>query len=70
MKIPENIQERMRLSTKSGAEGVSIAVEFLEQAVEHRTRLAGVYLMPPFKRYDMAVEILERIGKSTTVTAS
>jgi methionine synthase I (cobalamin-dependent)/5,10-methylenetetrahydrofolate reductase len=61
MKIPQTIQRRMRTSTQPSAEGVSIAVEFLEELnTAHRDRLAGIYLMPPFKRYEMAVEILER----------
>ena len=60
MKIPDAIQRRMRTSTQPSAEGVSIAVEFLEELASHRDRIAGIYLMPPFKRYEMAVEILER----------
>jgi homocysteine S-methyltransferase len=70
MNIPDWIQKRMRTAENPSAEGVTIAVEFLEQAREHQKRLAGIYLMPPFKKYDMAVEILERVGISTTVSAS
>jgi homocysteine S-methyltransferase len=46
-------------STESASqEGVEIAVEFMREA---RHMSDGVYLMPPFKKYDMAVEILDRI---------
>ncbi|MFQ5744412.1 MAG: bifunctional homocysteine S-methyltransferase/methylenetetrahydrofolate reductase, partial [Acidobacteriota bacterium] len=37
------------------AEGVAIAVEFVEKA---REMVAGIYLMPPFSRYEMAAEIM------------
>ncbi len=62
MKIPETIQRRMRVATESAAEGVTIAVEFLEGLHDLHDRIAGIYLMPPFKKYQMAVEILERAG--------
>jgi homocysteine S-methyltransferase len=62
MKIPDTIQRRMRTSAQPSAEGVSIAVEFLEELSAYRDRVAGIYLMPPFKRYEMVVEILERAG--------
>lgn len=65
MKIPDAIQRRMRTSTQPSAEGVGIAVEFLEELSAYRDRLGGIYLMPPFKRYEMAVEILERARMST-----
>jgi homocysteine S-methyltransferase len=62
MNVPEHIRERMRVhgsSTESASqEGVEIAVEFMREA---RHMSDGVYLMPPFKKYDMAVEILDRI---------
>lgn len=67
MKIPDAIQRRMRTSAQPSAEGVSIAVEFLEELSAHRERIAGIYLMPPFKRYEMAVEILERARVSAKV---
>jgi homocysteine S-methyltransferase len=62
MKIPEAIQRRMRAADKAASEGVGIAVEFLERLAELGPRIAGVYLMPPFKKYEMAIEILERAG--------
>jgi homocysteine S-methyltransferase len=58
MRVPEPIRERMRKAgsgQKARAEGVAIAREMLEQ-VKHR--VAGAYIMPPFGRYDLAVEII------------
>jgi homocysteine S-methyltransferase len=70
MNIPEWIQHRMATAENPATEGVTIAVEFLEQVREYQDRIAGIYLMPPFKRYDMAVEILERVGFHNEVNAS
>ncbi len=62
MTVPASIRERMRsagTSTETASrEGIEIAVEFLKQA---RPLVDGAYLMPPFKKYDMAVEIMRRI---------
>jgi homocysteine S-methyltransferase len=62
MTIPSWVRERMRAagtSTEAASrEGVSIAVEFLREA---KASVDGVYLMPPFKKYEMAVELLERM---------
>ena len=62
MSIPDWIHAR--ISSKSSieaqsAEGVAICVEFLKEA---KSLVDGVYLMPPFKKYQMAVDILERIA--------
>ncbi len=70
MNIPDAIQQRMRTAVEPSEEGVAIAVEFLQSVLESmRERIGGIYLMPPFKRYDMAVEIMDRVGV-TTVTHS
>ncbi len=62
MTVPDRVRERMQSAgstTESASrEGVTIAVEFLDQA---RHLVDGAYLMPPFKKYDMAVEIKNRI---------
>ena len=62
MSIPDWIHAR--ISKKSNVEeqskeGIAICVEFLKEA---KSLVDGVYLMPPFKKYDMAVDILEKIG--------
>jgi homocysteine S-methyltransferase len=40
------------------AEGVAIAREMLERV---KDRVAGAYIMPPFGRYDLAVDIISGI---------
>jgi methionine synthase / methylenetetrahydrofolate reductase(NADPH) len=62
MNIPEWIHERIAKHTSVDAqskEGIDICVEFMKEA---RSLVDGVYMMPPFKKYNMAVEILERVG--------
>ena len=61
MTIPDSIRERMR---KAGSgelarkEGVKIAQEALE-ATQKMDKVRGVYIIPPFERYELALEILE-----------
>lgn len=69
MKIPQVIQHRMRTAADSTAEGVAVAVEFLERAMEMREKIAGIYVMPPRKKNDMIVEILERAGINREIPA-
>ncbi len=57
MYVPQSIQERMERAGADGPrEGVRIAQEFLERAAR---LVQGAYLMPPFGRYEMAVEVCE-----------
>jgi len=61
MNIPEPIRERMRAarSREEGmAEGVAIAREALD-GVRSMAGVGGVYLMPPFGRYELALEVLD-----------
>lgn len=59
MQIPDAIRERMR---KAGSgqdarrEGVAIAREMLEAV---RGRVAGAYIMPPFERHELALEVVD-----------
>jgi len=61
MTIPDPIRERMK---KAGSgedarnEGVKIAREALEAARE-MDKVKGVYIMPPFGRYELALKILD-----------
>ncbi|MEC8022838.1 MAG: bifunctional homocysteine S-methyltransferase/methylenetetrahydrofolate reductase [Myxococcota bacterium] len=62
MKIPEAIRERMKQADKGPAAralGVKIAQEALASVVH---RVVGAYIMPPFGRYQAALEILEPYG--------
>jgi 5,10-methylenetetrahydrofolate reductase/methionine synthase I (cobalamin-dependent) len=61
MHIPQWIHDRLasKASVESqSAEGMDICVEFLKEA---KPLIDGAYLMPPFKKYAMAVEILNRL---------
>ncbi|MDP4219240.1 MAG: bifunctional homocysteine S-methyltransferase/methylenetetrahydrofolate reductase [Bacteroidota bacterium] len=63
MNIPHWIHDRIakrNTTEEQSAEGIDICVEFLRDA---RSLIDGVYLMPPFKKYQMAVDILERLDK-------
>lgn len=56
--IPDAVRARMREAGEAGgrAEGVRLSQEFLDAAHAH---VNGAYIIPPFRRYDMVVEILE-----------
>lgn len=57
MQIPEKIRERMRVAGDDGAkEGILIAQEALKEA---KQMVQGTYLMPPFNRADVALEVLQ-----------
>jgi homocysteine S-methyltransferase len=59
MQVPADVRERMR-KAGSGAEarkeGVAIARAMLEAV---RSRVAGAYVMPPFERYELALEVVD-----------
>lgn len=58
--IPEEIRQRMRGKDKESGirEGLSIAREFIAAA---RERVGGFYLIPPFGKYEIAVELVRYI---------
>lgn len=60
MRVPDLIRERMRAAGKERgtAEGVQIAREMLSAVKE---RVAGAYIMPPFGRYRLAVDVISGI---------
>lgn len=61
MAVPDGIRQRMKEAgsgPKARAEGVKIAQEILEQV---KDRVVGAYIMPPFGRYESALEILQSI---------
>ncbi len=60
MAIPHDIREKLRAAgEKAGDVGVEMTVAFLEKA---KFLIAGAYLMPPFKKYDIVPKILEGVG--------
>ncbi len=56
--IPEGLRSRMEGAADKRQEGINIAVELIEQC---RSWASGVYIMPPFRRYDVAAEVIERV---------
>jgi methionine synthase / methylenetetrahydrofolate reductase(NADPH) len=59
MQVPEAIRERMRKAGSGAAarkEGVAIAREMLGAV---RGRVAGAYVMPPFERHELALEVVD-----------
>jgi homocysteine S-methyltransferase len=61
MFVPEPIRERMR---NSGADGAKVGVEIAQSLlVATRPMIQGTYLMPPFNKFEMAVEVLEALGQ-------
>ena len=61
MRIPDDIRERMRKAGTGQAAreaGVAITREMLSQV---KDRVAGAYIMPPFGRYGLAVDIIQGI---------
>jgi homocysteine S-methyltransferase len=65
--IPVEIRNRITLAgDKAPQEGVAIAVELLG---ELREFVQGIYVMPPFGRYDLAAEILEAVHDAESASS-
>jgi homocysteine S-methyltransferase len=61
MRVPDAIRERMRKAGQGAtarAEGIAIARDMLSAV---KDRVAGAYVMPPFGRYESAIEIIQGI---------
>lgn len=55
--IPEKVRERMFRAGENAAQvGIDISAEFLR---EIKSGVDGAYLLPPFKKYEVAVKVLE-----------
>ncbi len=58
--IPEPVMARMEgAGERAWKEGLKLAVELIQQL---REWAQGIYLMPPFRKYWLAAEILEAVG--------
>ena len=59
--IPEAIRERLRKAGDEAAseEGLALATDLIRSL---KDKIQGVYIMPPFGRYFLAAEILDRIS--------
>jgi len=61
MRVPDEIRERMRKAGQGAAaraEGIAIARDMLSAI---KGEVAGAYVMPPFGRYESAIEIIQGI---------
>ncbi len=52
--------DRCSAGENAAAEGIKIAIELVEQM---RPYVQGIYLMPPFNRFDYAAEIIEAVNR-------
>ncbi|MEE9225779.1 MAG: bifunctional homocysteine S-methyltransferase/methylenetetrahydrofolate reductase [Bacteroidota bacterium] len=60
IRIPDAIREQMRRAgDKASRLGVELAVNLLREA---KPFVQGVYMMPPFKKYEMVVDILSALS--------
>lgn len=64
LSIPKDVRLRMRDAADGREEGVRIASELLSAV---RSRVAGVYLVPSFGRYDAVIELV-RLSKERVTT--
>ena len=62
VEIPAAVMERIVSAADAPAEGVRIAMELM---AELRTTMGvrGVYLVPPFGRYEIAAEIMQALDR-------
>ncbi|MFZ2949345.1 MAG: bifunctional homocysteine S-methyltransferase/methylenetetrahydrofolate reductase, partial [Desulfuromonadaceae bacterium] len=60
--VPDSVRARMKgLDREAGArEGLSIAKEFIDATI---ASVGGYYLIPPFGKYELAVELIEHIQR-------
>lgn len=57
--IPDWVREKLFLARDdAGKIGIEISAQFLKEA---KSLVQGVYLLPPFKKYHIAIEILQKI---------
>ncbi|MGQ9474354.1 MAG: bifunctional homocysteine S-methyltransferase/methylenetetrahydrofolate reductase, partial [Candidatus Caldatribacteriaceae bacterium] len=54
--IPEELRTRMAQAQNPQEEGITIACEIARKI---RNMVAGIYIMPPFEKYEMALSIIE-----------
>jgi 5,10-methylenetetrahydrofolate reductase len=61
MRVPDEIRERMRKAGQGAAaraEGIAIARDMLSAI---KSEVTGAYVLPPFGRYESAIEIIQGI---------
>lgn len=65
MTIPSWVRNRLAHALDPAEEGITLAAELLTTL---QSSCHGVYLMPPFKKYSSAIEVLHRAGIVATKT--
>lgn len=65
MRLPDDVRARMAKAGEgkdAAKEGVAIAAEALRTIRKtHGSQIAGAYIMPPFSRVDLALQVLEKL---------
>nr|WP_290665161.1 bifunctional homocysteine S-methyltransferase/methylenetetrahydrofolate reductase [Ardenticatena sp.] len=56
--IPEQVRERMARADNKPQEGVRIALELIDAV---RDLVDGIYIMPPFRKYEIAAQIIRAV---------
>ncbi|KGL46576.1 bifunctional homocysteine S-methyltransferase/methylenetetrahydrofolate reductase [Listeria newyorkensis] len=67
IRLTDEVRERMREADKSGTgreEGMAIAKEILDAICEH---FNGVYIITPFLRYDLSIELTKYVQSKETI---
>ena len=68
IKLTDEVRDRMRAVSgnrrQSTAESIAISKELIDTALVH---FNGIYLITPFMRYDICVELVEYIHEKTGV---
>ncbi|MBK6765997.1 MAG: bifunctional homocysteine S-methyltransferase/methylenetetrahydrofolate reductase [bacterium] len=63
MFVPQDIRDRMHNAGTEGAKvGVEIAQKFL---LDTQSMVQGAYLMPPFNKFDMAIEVMQALNRDS-----
>lgn len=63
MFVPQGIRDRMKSAGTEGAKvGVEIAQKFL---LDTKEMVQGCYLMPPFNKFDMAIEVMKVLDRES-----
>jgi methionine synthase I (cobalamin-dependent)/5,10-methylenetetrahydrofolate reductase len=63
MFVPQDIRESMKNAGTEGAKiGVEIAQKFL---LDTKEMVQGAYLMPPFNKFDMAIDVMKVLDRET-----
>ena len=71
IKLTDQVRARMAETVgnreQAGREGLAISKELIDVALEH---FHGIYLITPFMRYDMTVNLTDYINRKIGVTAA